>query len=319
MLDRQGRALRPLPRSADLPVVVAVRMSLSFPLLLSAVPLHMIDFSLASSIERVAAIRQADGPEALAALPLTAQRVWFSDGGIGSNLPLHMFDSLLPSHPTFAINLKPEHPSHPVLEPARAGNDGGRVYLPTDQRGGHLRHWPAPPDGEAGPGLLAFLRSIVLTMQNWRDELSFPYPGFRDRIVQISQRPEEGGLNLDMPAARIAALARAGEMAADRLIDRFHPDGAERGVGWDAHRNARLRTLMGTLQPSTVALLPALAQGGWHDLVGSWSEYSAGERALAWRVLDQLAGLGQDGADHDILLSRRAPRPLAQLRIAPRL
>ena len=66
-------------------------------------------------------------------------------------------------------------------------------------------------------------------------------------------------------------------------------------------------------------VLPALAQGGWHDLVGSWSEYSAGERALAWRVLDQLAGLGQDGADHDILLSRRAPRPLAQLRIAPRL
>ena len=40
----QARPLRPFPASGDLPIVVAVRMSLSFPGLISAVPLHAVDF-----------------------------------------------------------------------------------------------------------------------------------------------------------------------------------------------------------------------------------------------------------------------------------
>ena len=41
--------LRPLPAADDLPVVVATRMSLSFPVLLSAVPLHRIDWTSRST------------------------------------------------------------------------------------------------------------------------------------------------------------------------------------------------------------------------------------------------------------------------------
>ncbi len=53
-----------------MPVVVAVRMSLNFPLLLSAVPLHAIDFSRVKEEDR------------------RLERCWFSDGGISSNFPV---------------------------------------------------------------------------------------------------------------------------------------------------------------------------------------------------------------------------------------
>jgi hypothetical protein len=70
--------LRALPPREQLPVVLAVRMSLSFPGLFAAVPLCR------------------DG------------RVhWFSDGGITSNFPIHFFDALLPRWPTFGLSLQP--------------------------------------------------------------------------------------------------------------------------------------------------------------------------------------------------------------------
>jgi hypothetical protein len=76
-----GRLLYPLP-SAGLPVVVAVRMSLAFPVLLAAVPLWTFE----------------DGVPA---------RHWISDGGITSNFPIHYFDAWVPGRPTFGLNLRP--------------------------------------------------------------------------------------------------------------------------------------------------------------------------------------------------------------------
>ena len=80
----RGEELHRLPAPADLPVVFGARISLSFPILLQAVPLYMV------------------------ARPGTAVvRCWFSDGGITSNFPIHLFDSPLPSRPTFCIDLAP--------------------------------------------------------------------------------------------------------------------------------------------------------------------------------------------------------------------
>jgi predicted acylesterase/phospholipase RssA len=70
--------LLPLPPAAKLPVVVGVRLSMSFPFLLSALPLY---------------------DEA-------GKQHWFSDGGICSNFPLHFFDSPLPRWPTFGLDLQ---------------------------------------------------------------------------------------------------------------------------------------------------------------------------------------------------------------------
>nr|WP_269140155.1 patatin-like phospholipase family protein [Pseudothauera nasutitermitis] len=304
-----GKPLFPLPRDGALPVVVAIRMSLSFPVLLSAVPLHAIDWSLKESKIR----RQQR-------LPIPAKRVWFSDGGIGSNMPLHMFDALLPGHPTFAVNLKPEHVDHPIATPEQPDNNGGRIYLPNDNRGGRQRYWPDPEDKTPLGGLIGFVGSIVNTMQNWRDEIMFPYPGFRDRIIQISQRTDEGGLNLDMPEASITALGNAGEMAADRLIDRFHPEGGQQGLGWDKHLEARLATFLGTMQPGSAALAPVLDATIWRVIVEErLPRYSKARRKLATDFLEGVQALGKLGQPRGISLDKDAPRPLAQVRIAPRI
>jgi hypothetical protein len=289
-------------------------MSLSFPVLLSAVPLYSVDHSLACN-------KQARKQKK----PLHATRVWFSDGGIGSNMPLHMFDALLPGHPTFAVNLKPTHPDHGITTPEVKDNEGGRIYLPETQdgqfRGGNVRHWAAPADGTPLGGLTGFLVSIVNTMQNWRDEIQFPYPGFKDRIVQISQRATEGGLNLDMPAQSIEALGHAGAMAAHRLIDRFHPAGAQMGQGWEHHQTVRLATFLGTMQPGSAALCGTIQSGHWGKAAQNIKYTNNAQKALAQDFLD---GLGQLGAaasasGQTVSLADDAPRPLAVVRISPRI
>jgi predicted acylesterase/phospholipase RssA len=314
-----GKLLRPLPHPADLPVVVAVRMSLSFPILLSAVPLYSVDWSRKENQEQKQSMEEAEKKGISQTATFMAKRVWFSDGGIGSNMPLHMFDALLPRHPTFAVNLKGEHPDYPIQTPERPDNEGGRVYLPDDNTGGRIRYWTEPGDTTPLGGLVAFLLSIVDTMQNWRDEILFPFPGFRDRIVQVSQRATEGGLNLDMPEASIKALGDAGRMAASRLIDRFHPTGAEQGKGWLNHQTVRLGTFLGTMQPGSVALQASLASGPWAACVSNNEQYRDEERQLSLDFLSGLQKLGALGADTGLSLEQGALKPLAQIRISPRI
>lgn len=313
-----GPRLLPFPRGADLPVVVAIRMSLSFPLLLSAVPLYAVDITLMGNQDEktrmLADMKAGEAPVAVFA----ASRIWFSDGGIGSNMPLHMFDALLPGHPTFAVNLKKEHPDFPIGEPEIEGDRGGRVFLPEKNNAGRLRHWEAPEDGQPLPGLMGFLVSIMNTMQNWRDEIQFPYPGFRDRIVQISQRADEGGLNLDMPAPVIAALGNAGAMAADRLIDRFHPSGTQAGEGWTNHQTVRLGTFLGTMQPGSAALSESVQSGHWTSLLDRIN-FTRDERELASEFLVQLGALGELGTAEGLSLKEGAMKPLAEIRISPKV
>jgi predicted acylesterase/phospholipase RssA len=319
--NAHGRVLRPFPRGADLPVVVAVRMSLSFPLLLSAIPLYAVDFTLKANQEEAARVRAAVAAGEAAQALLSATRIWFSDGGIGSNMPLHMFDALLPGHPTFAVNLKAEHPDNPITEPETGENEGGRIFLSKDNRSGAQRHWAPQKDDEALGGLLGFLCGIVNTMQNWRDEIQFPYPGFKDRIVQISLRATEGGLNLDMPEPVIGALGEAGGMAAQRLIDRFHPEGAEAGAGWANHRSVRLRTFLGSMQPGSAALQPTIATGDWADVAKKCTRYTVAEQKLAQAFLSELGQLGALGQmdGQKVSLEPGAPKPLAQIRITPKI
>ncbi|GAB4159326.1 MAG: hypothetical protein Fur005_14770 [Roseiflexaceae bacterium] len=83
-----------LPLGDDLPVIVGMRMSLSFPILISAVRLFTISGSCTP-----------DTNGEYRPLREHLQENWFSDGGICSNFPIHFFDSWLPTHPTFGINL----------------------------------------------------------------------------------------------------------------------------------------------------------------------------------------------------------------------
>ena len=316
---QEPRVLARLPNSVNLPVVVAVRMSLSFPALLSAVPLYAVDYTRhfnqrpsQSSAQGDAATREP--------FTLRATRVWFSDGGIASNMPLHFFDAALPGHPTFAVNLKAEHPDYPIDASRKAAEQAGRVYLPEGNRGGLQRYWPEPKDGSAIGGLVSFFSSIVHTMQNWRDELLFPYPGYRDRIVQVSQLNDEGGLNLDMPKGHIDNLSDAGDFAAQRLIERFFPPEPQ-SDGWKNHREVRLRTFLGVLEEMALALKPKLADGRWDRVAEGISRdvYSQRHDELAKACLQRVVELGDALAERQFSLQERAPNPRASMRIAPRI
>jgi hypothetical protein len=91
--DRDPERFYMLPLGDALPVLVGMRMSLSFPVLISALRLYTVS----------ATCPQIDGEYRPRERDL--QPNWFSDGGICSNFPIHFFDAWLPTHPTFGINL----------------------------------------------------------------------------------------------------------------------------------------------------------------------------------------------------------------------
>lgn len=253
LLRRELEPLRPMPAPGDLPVLVAARMSLSFPLLISAVPLYAVDWSRERNQAARGEVRAAikahpdyGDDEVLAAVKTRffATRHWFSDGGVCSNFPVHLFDAPLPSRPTFALNLRGFHPDH-----ADPKTEAEKVYLPKDNSEGYRRWQYEVP--EAGlDGLVGFLGAIVKTMQNWQDNSQLPLAGYRDRIVHVSLSEQEGGTNLDMRGSKIGVLAERGRLAAVALTDQFAGDepGRRPAWGWTNHRWTRYRVALAELQ-----------------------------------------------------------------------
>lgn len=278
-----GRAYRPLPSNRCLPVVVMARMSLSFPILLSAIPMYC-----------------AAAPD----VDVAPLKVWFSDGGIASNIPLHFFDAPVPGRPTFAVDL---------IEDAEASEDH-RVRF-SDARDIASR-WRPPLEASALGGVKDFLWRIVETMHSWRDEMQLHTPGYAERVVQVLQKKGEGGLNVDMDPDQISALARAGDKAAVELLNRFGAPPVSVGPEWRKHRMTRLRNLL--------ALAEGVGRnGGVHDpalqmLIQQPDGFDDGERAVALRVLMALKGMGAT-AQGPAGLTLQAPEPRPVARIMPRI
>ena len=245
--DKDGRPLVALPEPAYWPVLVAVRLSLSFPGLLSAVPMYVVEKP-----------PRARGAAPAPGAPYFASKVYFSDGGLTSNCPVHLFDVALPGHPTFAVR----------LDALAAGEGGHRVCLPDDDR-------------EPGPGArpfespfllglaFQFVFGLVDTARVWRDRLQRSLPGYRERIVVVGLKPDEGGLNLAMPRRTILSVAALGGRAAQRLHEAF---GASRAVGpnaWDRHRWLRLRSTLAAAQDYVADVrVKASDTVDYHDLLG---------------------------------------------------
>jgi predicted acylesterase/phospholipase RssA len=228
--------LHPLPDPDGLPVVVAARMSLSFPVLISAVPLYAVDRTCLAD----------DGSERL-------ERCWFSDGGITSNFPVSFFDTLLPRRPTFGINLRNFHPAHPPSE-----NECENVWMPRTNSGGLLEVWHRKARSSGIGAVAEFLAAILDTMQNWVDNRQLQVPGFRDRIVHIAHRHSEGGMNLDMPTDVLAKLSERGQCAGARLVEYYTiPPEADRDVSWENHRWVRMRSALGLVEECLIDLADA--------------------------------------------------------------
>jgi predicted acylesterase/phospholipase RssA len=233
-----------LPWPQNLPIVFAARLSLSFPVLLSAVPLMTPDFAKARS-----------------GSPIPLRRVWFSDGGLTSNFPIHFFDSPIPSRPTFCLNLvdfDAEAPNvetaddeleqddvvksdsnKPIAQPRAESRTAARRPPPAPSEedpkpkdpvwgfvsmtsGNHFA--PAPFtafDSAPGIGLASFASTLLNTARFWSDNQMLIAPGVRDRVVNIALRDDEGGLNLDMSPSVISDLDWRGKAAGLLISARF--------------------------------------------------------------------------------------------------
>ncbi len=149
-----GRELYELP-AGELPVVVAARLSLSFPMLLSTVPLW-------KRHPEVGLVRHT-----------------MSDGGISSNFPIHFFDSLFPGRPTFGLDLQP---SRGRGQPTVVMSDDPRLPLFTSVRGlagfwaqllNAARNWRDNMQAEL-PGYRDRICQIRLTKQEGGLNLNMP-------------------------------------------------------------------------------------------------------------------------------------------------
>jgi hypothetical protein len=262
--------LLPVPPRDQFPVAVAARMSLSFPLLVSAVPLHAIDWSRNANAAASSAWaswqdeHEEDWHEVLSdperrmhaldqvGRPPEPAVCWFSDGGITSNFPLHFFDAPIPRWPTFAINLRKFHPDHlPTCDSCQSAEPCDQheaIFIPTRNEGG-LTEWRTEIAQSGFGALVGFGHAIIDTMQNWSDNTQLRVPGYRDRVAHVSHTAKEGGMNLDMPKCLIDALTERGRCAGEELVRRFSlpkPDGVV--LGWDNQRWVRYRSTMALLQ-----------------------------------------------------------------------
>ncbi|MDX2194221.1 MAG: patatin-like phospholipase family protein [Gemmatimonadales bacterium] len=309
-----GRLLR-LPAAEHLPVLLGVRMSLSFPLLLSAVPLHAAPFDPARARER-----------------RVPRRCWFSDGGICSNFPIHLFDGPLPRRPTFGINLRPWYPEDGPV----GGEPDDLVTMPHRTSEGLAEQWYR--FGAADAGSLArlggFMGSVFYAMQNWRDNAQLQVPGFRDRVVHVYlDESREGGLNLAMPDALVRTLAARGEAAGHLLVARYargpQPPGI---VCWDTHRWTRYRTTMRLLDDTLARMRTAFR---WPDALAPtyeerlrrlelpdettsypWADERT--RLIAADATAELLELGDTWRAGGARFGDGAPKPAPELRVSPR-
>lgn len=306
--------LHRLPDPWNLPVIFAVRLSLALPALFKAVRLYRL--------VPATAIRDDLGREILdrAGNKLMwpedgkhrAQELWFSDGGITSNFPVHLFDAALPRWPTFGLNLG----SYPYQFPHQD------VWLPQDWEATVA---PAKDLGRAGTTLLG---SIVDTARSWRDTMQTGMPGYRGRVAWVRQRPDEGGTNLFMPREIIASMALRGALAGARLSRRFgHP------AQWDRHRWLRLRAALDNLhelrraaRDSAPFYTDILAgREGFLDQAGEAYPYDPFNGEINWFVpadgrfwpeaTDLLANVTKGDAGD--ALTDGSPRPQPDLRQVP--
>jgi len=257
---KEGRPFQvyPLPEHGHLPVVVAVRMSLSMPIILSAVNLYCQD--------RV----HPDNP---------LEKTIFTDGGIVSNFPIHFFDEFVPKYPTFGLNLifarrDLSQMQHLLRElKTQVFEKSLREVSPVlaDMASCLLEHW------DRRPGLGGFLEGIYDTARGWKDTTQLRLPGYRDRIQDIYLDPRrEGGVHLSMSPAEIEALAQKGEDAIEQLLAKFSSPDGRPSASWKNHVWTRYRITMFLLSQKLQMLKDVFSEQEFQELLMSAGHESVG-------------------------------------------
>ncbi len=319
-----------MPDPWNLPVVVATRMSLSFPILLSAMRLWADDHDLRS--KDIGADREAETNPVETAKPSRLSPCWFSDGGICSNFPIHLFDSPLPRWATFGMNLVETPQDTPDAEIAKP-------TMPATNRDGIQETWTELQENGGLGSIVGFIWSIIGTMQNWQDNTLSRMPGYRDRIAQVGLRPKEGGLNLNMPQPLIQTLSDRGDAAAQEFIKRFADLETVRGrMNWQNHRWLRFRSMVAALDEMFQSIdrtceEPEPGDKGYEEWIksletgaepsyfwrGKSMEQRDDQRALAIETLERLRELADTWEKSKLSAADGTPRPRPELKPRPRI
>ena len=293
------------PEPENLPVIVATRMSLSFPLLFCAVPLYARDFTFASEAERA-----------------KWRKHLFSDGGLSNNFPIQFFDRMLPNSPTFGITLddfsEKRVPEDISKQYPKDNDPHQRVWLPKTTSAGSGVLIP----GEPLHGIVAFFSRLIDAAKDWQDNLQSTLPGYRDRIVHVGLKSDEGGLNITMPPELVSTLGSYGAQAGVDMRDEFD---------LDEHRWRRFLVAMDRMEHTVDEIAAAYnGQGGIESFKTFLDRYPNPPNPVSYKEaardhLDILKARVADLAE----LSRRwqaerqipdaeLPHPKTDLRITPR-
>lgn len=213
------RTLREIPAGA-MPIAVAARLSLSFPLLFTSIPVYAIDYEM---------------PHGRRSL----RQCWLTDGGVCTNFPIHLFDAAHPRWPTFGL----------MLSRRLQYFNSQAIWLPERHREGRADNWQRIVPGAAREpqalrppllSLIGLLFGMVTTALNWSDNLTSRLPHARNRVLRMALKREEGQLNIDMPGTRILDMAhRYGTLGGKRLIERFVSGTDTPTVAWREHLYVR--------------------------------------------------------------------------------
>jgi predicted acylesterase/phospholipase RssA len=236
----ESSGLNVLPDADKLPVIVAVRMSLSFPFLFCPIPFYGVDFGY--------------GPKTAGGTKHIPEPSFFVDGGLTSNFPLNLFDKPLPRWPTFGIDLRDKND----------GRHNQEIYMGCTNKGGLEEWWTRFDEKRGVAGLLSYFGLLFDTSRDWRDNLQMSVPGYRDRIVHIGlDAAKEGGMNLDMCKKVIAVLTERGERAGREILSRYSPPtppppGPGCEVGLENQKWIRFRSFMELLEDALLSMEQAI-------------------------------------------------------------
>lgn len=301
-----GRTL-PMPPGDQWPIVMAARMSLSFPGLLTMVPLHDKDY---------------DAPKPDGQTEPSFRRIWFSDGGITSNFPVDRFDSVLPRWPTLGINLMYDSGNEGPRRTSGRSRANDRVFLPhldSNASPQILYSWepeelpnaPGPQPQSVLGSAFGWFMAMFRSAQVWHDNSFVQMRSSRERVAEVWLTQDEGGLNLNMEEATLRALIERGDVAARELIERYaDPAGpCARGEkvsvdSWDGYRWVRMRVTAAALSDQLESFARGFEQAQPADR--PWREYfelargefpmyapDDGDRERMLRDLEDLAELAR--------------------------
>lgn len=279
--------IRELP-DGDMPIAIAARLSLSFPMLFSCVPVYAIDYEEQPSERRL-------------------RKCLLTDGGVCTNFPIHLFDAAHPKWPTFGL----------MLSRRIAPHAGEAIWLPDRHGEGRADNWsrgvPGAERDEPPPGPLrgtfGLLFGMLGTALRWNDNILSRLPHARNRVLRMALKSEEGQLHLTMSREIILRMAHEyGTRGGEKLVELFVSDSGEPTVHWREHLYVRA---MNELRALTDHLR------GYADAVGA-----AGFNKPLAQILDDAARKkplrGRSGWPSDILAKKLTPQESAALQEAVR-